>query len=463
MTIKYWTNFSKKKNSTKQPSGGTSLSVRLKENTSIEAPVFVVSGNLFNVTYVQAFGHYYFVSDIVSVDDHMCEIHCVQDVLATYKDDIYNYVGYVEYAAYNYNDKIMDNRCLMKSPHYQVPGIKQTADFPNMSKTGSFVLTVLSSLADPSDFTTTYLVDEANLRILASELIDTDFDWDAIFKAATNPIDAIVKLTWIPFTFTEMELQYKTYICIGDHATQAKGIQMNRSLTFDHSGSITLDIPWQYTDFRRLQPYSKLGLWIPFYGSIELPTANFFNSDTVSINYSVDLFTGDVAIYVGNTIDDYRQTVTYCTGVDCPVSQSFSNMNSVISDLTGVGISVLGAAGSFAAGNAVAGIGSSITAATGVLNSILDSQKTIKSMKGSVNGRAMAFFPRQFLLWSEYYDTNDPDNYAFRVGRPVFQYSGLFTYEGGFIQCAGSSISINGKDSDRTEINAYLDNGFYLE
>ena len=57
MNINVWTNFSKRVNSTLQPTGGTQISVVLKENCSLENPVFIVSTPITDYTYVEAFGH----------------------------------------------------------------------------------------------------------------------------------------------------------------------------------------------------------------------------------------------------------------------------------------------------------------------------------------------------------------------------------------------------------------------
>ena len=44
MQVKYWTNFNKRKNSTKRPSGGTEISVSLKNPCSVENPQIEVVG-----------------------------------------------------------------------------------------------------------------------------------------------------------------------------------------------------------------------------------------------------------------------------------------------------------------------------------------------------------------------------------------------------------------------------------
>ena len=44
MELILYKNFSKRINSTKQPSGGTSATVKLKAGTSVENPIFLIDG-----------------------------------------------------------------------------------------------------------------------------------------------------------------------------------------------------------------------------------------------------------------------------------------------------------------------------------------------------------------------------------------------------------------------------------
>ena len=65
MNITYWTNFSKRTNSTKQPTGGTQTTVRLKEPCGISSPTFICSGIPDNVKYIgqNAFMGCYFIKE----------------------------------------------------------------------------------------------------------------------------------------------------------------------------------------------------------------------------------------------------------------------------------------------------------------------------------------------------------------------------------------------------------------
>ena len=72
MKLKYWTSFSKRKNSTLIPTGtGTEIDVYWKEDTSIDSPSVVLATNAIDIDYVYIndFGRYYTVSSIVKLTD----------------------------------------------------------------------------------------------------------------------------------------------------------------------------------------------------------------------------------------------------------------------------------------------------------------------------------------------------------------------------------------------------------
>ena len=106
ITVNFYT-FSKKTNSTKQPTGTAALSASclLKDATSIISPVFQIRTSdptTYNYCYCRAFHRYYFISDITWNKGYW-EIRCKCDVLATYKTTIGSTNGYILRAA-NYSD-----------------------------------------------------------------------------------------------------------------------------------------------------------------------------------------------------------------------------------------------------------------------------------------------------------------------------------------------------------------------
>ena len=78
----------------KSLTSGASFTCVLKEDTSVLRPVIEVvsSSNLsgYNYMYISDFGRYYFIDDIVSLNDGRWEISAHVDVLETYKTAILN-------------------------------------------------------------------------------------------------------------------------------------------------------------------------------------------------------------------------------------------------------------------------------------------------------------------------------------------------------------------------------------
>ena len=84
MQIKIHKNFSKRINSTKRPTGGTTIDVVLKEECTVENPVFVLNGYDASIDYIEAFGKYYFVDKKNIIDNSRCEYACIEDYLASF-------------------------------------------------------------------------------------------------------------------------------------------------------------------------------------------------------------------------------------------------------------------------------------------------------------------------------------------------------------------------------------------
>ena len=103
MQVKYWTNFYKKKNSTKQPLSGTTATVKLKEPTSFHDPVILATGipkdaNYFSIpsgVWITSYDAFYFVEDVIAVSHDLTEFHLKFDPMATFKSLIGTTYAYV--------------------------------------------------------------------------------------------------------------------------------------------------------------------------------------------------------------------------------------------------------------------------------------------------------------------------------------------------------------------------------
>lgn len=105
-----------------------SLEGTLKENCSIMDPVIMVYNSGFinaNYAYIQAFGRYYHINDIVSVKNDLWEIRLHVDVLFTYAAGILAAPCIVAKSSSNFNLYLNDaNYKCYQNPHifsYEFP------------------------------------------------------------------------------------------------------------------------------------------------------------------------------------------------------------------------------------------------------------------------------------------------------------------------------------------------------
>ena len=110
MQIECFSGFSKRVNSTKQPTGtGTTFDVLLKDGADDINPVFELNTLDFSINRVKAFGRQYW-SHVRNLDGHRSEIICKLDYLATYKTQIGAYTGLINYTSSSNKLTITDPR-----------------------------------------------------------------------------------------------------------------------------------------------------------------------------------------------------------------------------------------------------------------------------------------------------------------------------------------------------------------
>ena len=145
MIIKLY-NFTKRINSTLQPSNdGLSVSVNLKNDTSIYTPIFLLSiQDIETYNYLEWNDRYYYIDDVIKSNiAGVWEINCTIDVLATYKNDIKNTSGFVLYSASTYDPYIKDTRLTVDEIATVSENHVNMVDFaPNA---GTYVVTYVSN------------------------------------------------------------------------------------------------------------------------------------------------------------------------------------------------------------------------------------------------------------------------------------------------------------------------------
>ena len=464
MTIYYWTSFSKRKNSTKRPSSGTSATVQLKEGTSIESPVFLLSGDLFTITYVNAFSHYYFVTDIRSVRNGLVEIYCKMDPLASFKTDIGGYTALIERASYTYDIAIPDPACAIFN---YVDVYKATAS-SMLDDTGFFALSVLNTTGSGVGFTSTYLMGRPTLQLIA-QYVNTNWgsglgpfdivDWlQATFLKTAA---AITSCVWIPLPMTVISSSWSSgpgVVEIGvDNIPGTDGYLMTGPGVAHHS--VDIDVPTTYTDFRGSAPYTTIELYVPGYGMININPEELQLSKKITVDMDVDVVTGDTMVYVkayqsGATIS----TLHYNIGVQCPVGQVGSDVTGSLAGIINTAANVMTAK---VPGNRYAAV-SEIQAVGSGISTLATAIAPTTTVSGSRGGRALTLNGLSYRVTVTEKHTQDPASLAAGSGRPEMARHQISTIPG-YIKCLDASVPINGMDAERDEINAFLNSGFYYE
>lgn len=462
MTIKYWTGFSKKVNSTKQPTGGTSVTVTLKEPCGISAPAFICSTIPDNVKYIEAFGRYYFVSEVTH-NGGLIEISCISDPMATFKSSIGSLYADVEYTSASNNVLIRDPR--------NVP-----TDQIDESLSAVFDLTSYNFKITPTTFIVGTVTDnglrycimtESELQTVCNTIYTTDFvqSFNNVIYDMKNIIVSCIAIPYNPTkTVLVGGLTVDTTVLLSDAyyvANRLVHVLQGVTCSFTVPDPTGLDVH-SYLDHA---PYTTGALYLPYVGVVPLDIDIFSENQQFIVDMYLDVCTGDMVYRISKTTGDYVATYQGNCATQVPVSgSSFNNpmgaLASGISAIGGIAQSVAGIAsgnaalvgsGALSMAGAAMGAAQSLSLHTQVNGSI---SSAVGCMVGSV-GKVMVYKRRPS-------ETSITTGFKSVSGMPYFKGATISTLSG-YVKCNGASIDIDGFDSDRATINSYLNSGFYYE
>lgn len=445
MEITIYNNFAKRKNSTKRPSSGTIAQCKLKQETSIESPSFILRmrDDFESINYVYAMGHYYFVDDTVILDDNRFMLQCSQDVLATYRQQIYGLTTRVLYSSSNYDLSITDPRMSVSCDiDYITKDGYTSAEF---NKTGCYILSVLNGKSSGTGgLATYYALTESELTSLSNNVLNNASFMQQLFNQFTNNMDCIISCIWLPFDTTFL-LGASTNIFLGEYDTNVQARRLtSRVRQFVFNVNLSGLLSGNYTD---VSPFSTGVLYLPFVGSVSLDLDILYqNADLITGDIYVDGFTGDI-VYV---IDIGDRVITYSgnCATKLPITSMSYNASGVLS-------SAISIAGGIATGNivdAVEGMGGVVknfslqTSQNGALSSVL----------GAYAGLDIIAVIYKHIL------TDDVESLKNAQGLCCNKVLRLGTLTG-YVQTEKASVNIAGRTTDADRINGMLDSGIFLE
>ena len=440
--------FSKRKNSTKRPTGqGTEVPCLLKSATTFQNPMFILQkpmNDMLQFNYAKWADHYYFIDSTTSINAGQTEISCTEDVLATYKNEISNYTCFIERSSNQTtlandtmyiptNDWVLSTRNVSHKEKIMTSTYSQQYIIRVVSRTGvaSYYINgnQLNNLLD-------YMYTESNF---------TDVITDGITKLMFDPFKYIVDLKWIPFVDRAFNNSNDEAIQLGfwDSGVTAKRIDEDTVVNFSYS--FAFDNPlYAITDFRYYSPsFSNYFIKLPFIGVVALNPYKI--DESVNALYQFDATSGLCNVFLQSKKVVFA---SYQFQLSVPVQIGYASTN--IAQLTTSAVSLVGAG---LQGNITQGISSGIEAGRSITAPEVSMLGTIGNISNILNN--------QILEFNSYACTSiNPDGasegYADGTVRSI---SGL----SGYIKCRNASIEISGFTGDQEAVNNYLNSGFYYE
>lgn len=472
-------NFSKRRNSTKQPSGlSDQRDCKLKETTSVDHPTFIVTGNNFHYNYASWDGRFYFIKDIRSAHNGLTEIDCEIDVLATYKSAILGTTAYVLYDSTS-NTELPDNRLPMKTTKTVSASSAACPLVPDAG--GTYILSITGSHGSTGVYKCTQS-DIAALIDDVSDISDNIFDDTGITPPSppatpADVVDAIVK-------FGEFQMDVFKYILdllkkaisqvfgsgdIPANIRECRYLPFNIGTTggsnkiylgtFETKQSLaklatdtvvrstSVSIPWQANDFRRRSPYTEIYLYIPYIGMVRLSSENLVGQSSISVAYAISVRDGSVICTVSSGSEVLGQ---YPGNVGCSIPIGFSNTN-----LAKAGQAVIEGAVSAASKN-LGGVG---MAALDFGDAITPNFTSI----GGLDGIAGIASPQNITCYTVFHDTIAAPNADLQViGSPTMRSKSLGGLTG-FVQCLDAHVEADAMGEELAEIDSFLNSGIFIE
>lgn len=464
---------SKRKNSTKQPTGtGTTYNVDLKSGTSLLSPTLLLSNSgKPDFNYFSFEGMYYFIRDIVSVRNDLWEIYGEVDALATGKANILSTTAYVLYDSVA-NTEIPDNRLPFKTTKSVQAS---SAACPFTVDSGCYILSITGS----HNSTGVYKCDFSDMAALIDDISDIE---DNLFTQQTPPdvsqysgVDGYIEYIGDTLVFTYNRFvrvisQFFGSSNIPENIRQCIFIPFNRGTTYGPTspvylgtfetnislsklntdtvvGSTSVSIPWQASDYRRRSPYTEIYLYLPYIGMTKLSSENLIGQSSINVSYTLSMRDGSMIVTVtsgSQVLGQYSCNV----GVSVPIGISSVDLpraaQSVISGITS------------AAADSLGGVG---MAALNFTQAITPNFTCI----GGLDGQASTAASQNITCYTVFHDTvAAPNSSLSDIGSPTMAPKSLAALTG-YCQCLGAHVEGAFPKPVLDKIDGFLNSGFFIE
>ena len=479
--------FSKKRNSTKQPTGaGTTFNCEFKSGTSFLSPTLLLSNSARpDYNYFVMDGWYYFISDIVSVRNNLWEIYGKVDPMATAKTAILAGTQFVSYSSQVGSIYLPDTRIPVITDK-----VVDRVQFVNtdISRSGSYVLAVngkngcciyrcsqqdirdlIQNISTwMGDATTAFLDnliapggDVAQAIINAYTVIARSGAFGNAYSEAPAQIKSCI---WVPFAssaFTVVNQGQQIYLGqfpTGVYADEVAAVPK----TSTHSG---ITIPWYYTDYRRAT-CEHLYLYLPLVGLVNIASDNITDQSAIDVDYSIMPTDGTIAYEVKSgwqIIGSYGGNCS--SNYPIGISQQASAGDIINSILAG-GENMVNAA-IHSTPSPVSMTGAAVGVALEGVKASYDTIKVANSRHNTTIGGVGGGVGSGLDLYGTLFNVIDktivaPSDMAATMGRPTMKPMSLATLTG-YCQCANAHVDADFPAPILDAVDTYLNSGFFIE
>lgn len=483
----------KKVNSTALPIQGTFKNCSIKDVSSIINPYIEIAENLstappWNYCYIPEYNRYYWIIEW-TWERGFWSAELSVDVLASYRENIFNSTLYVVRSASNYDGNIIDKLYPTKIDNelIRVP-LLQPWSVDVIPTNGTFVIGVTAPSGGYFGSMNYYAMSQSGYAklcdYLSSQAVTTEegFNEDdcslALQKALVDPFQYIKSCKWIPLAYNDTNFK-------GVHRTSLPIYQWSVDVgactqLVKCYGSVEFNVDMrrhpQTNDrgmFVNYEPYTNINMFLPPFGTFPLDTTyTGINRSGFQVSMLVDYITGGGAYYVQVLDSESRQCGIIANGygqvaVDMQLSQVNTSMMGLAFTKAGVGVDELVSGLSLGQMTPTDTIGENpISNVGGIIRNAgmqsIGNAVQARFSKAVTSGTQGGFSSYAHVPYIDYQFFTLVDDDITEEGRPLMQNVRLGNLSG-YCICKNGDVAIGGTAQEQNAIKTYLESGVYIE
>lgn len=476
MQVILYSDFKKKKNSTKLPNvASDNYECILKDNSSAYNATIILEFSScqtniihYSYAYIPSFYKYYYVDDIKWSNNRQWEISLVCDALATYRSEIINSRNFCLRSSATRSPSINDDMypfsCQTKTERFAWQNPFQTI------KNGTYMICGRQTGGVDADMvgSVSYVgFKSGGIKGMVDTISNqfTNLLNKPIENLTTNPLDFIEGSYFLPFTIDELGGSIQSNYTLQGFQSHQNYYSFEGKYTKTFSKWIEIsDLPNHpqselYGQYLNSSNGTTVIMYIPSFGVIPLNSDLLINKKGIYADLSLDLTNGNVRLNIfAKTSETTKDVLLESINSNCSCNFSVTSHHLDLSGLVGgIGNTALSGMQIALGGNLAEGVSGVAEGMAQTTKSCLTPQySTIGSTSGGLNNLYGVPFIQYTYQLKEGLDTT---NIGYKVCDDIIPINtGI-----GFYQFGTSNIEISGSLQERADVQTAMLGGFFYE